>query len=174
LPGIQVTIEDGEIVVGGPTVMSGYLGDMAVSGAWRTGDLGTIDADGFLRVGGRKDNVIVTGAGRNVSPEWVEEVLSGDPRIRCCIVVPHAQALAALVVTEKPSLAAGSDEIIAALASAAQVLPPYARPQSYLAIGEQALFDRTLFTANGRPRRGAIAELMAKCALPLEFERVPG
>jgi long-chain acyl-CoA synthetase len=169
LSGIQITIEDGEIIVGGPTVMSGYLGDLPVSGVWRTGDLGTFDADGL-----RKDNVIVTAAGRNVSPEWVEEVLTADPRIRFCVVVPHAHALAALVVTEEPALARRPGELEAALASAAQVLPPYARPRSYLAISEQELFEQQLFTANRRPRRVAIAELISKRAVALDPERVPG
>ena len=115
LAGLQVTIEDGEIVVGGPTVMSGYLGDVPVSGVWRTGDLGTFDADGFLRVSGRKDNIIVTAEGRNVSPEWVEEALTADPRIPFCVVVPHAQALAALVVAAEPSLTGRPGELAAAI-----------------------------------------------------------
>lgn len=173
LPGIQVTIENGEIVVGGPTIMSGYLGDAPVSGVWRTGDLGAFDAEGFLRVSGRKDNIIVTAAGRNVSPEWVEEVLTADPRIRFCVVVLHAQTLGALVVADEP-LAGSPDELKAALISAAQALPPYARPRRYLSIPEQELFDRHLFTGNRRPRRDAIAKLLSKGADALELEQVPG
>jgi long-subunit acyl-CoA synthetase (AMP-forming) len=173
LPGIQVSIENGEIVIGGPTVMSGYLGDAPVSGVWRTGDLGAFDAEGFLHVSGRKDNVIVTEAGRNVSPEWVEEVLTSDPRIRFCVVVPCAQTLGALVVADEP-LAGSPNELKAALTSAAQALPSYARPQRYLPISEQELFDRQLFTGNRRPRRDAIAKLLSKHAVALEFEQVPG
>lgn len=172
LPDIQVTIENGEIVVRGPTVMSGYLGDLPVSGVWRTGDLGTFDADGYLRVTGRKDNVIVTAAGRNVSPEWIEEALTSDARIKFCVVVPHAQSLAALIVTEGHPSACKPDELKAALISASQALPPYARPQSYVVISEQELFDRDLLSANRRPRRDAIAELISKRSLALDFEQV--
>jgi len=63
LPLVQVTIEQGEIVVSGPTVMNGYLsqsGTVDPCSPWRTGDLGYFDPDGFLYVTGRKDNVIVT------------------------------------------------------------------------------------------------------------------
>jgi long-subunit acyl-CoA synthetase (AMP-forming) len=172
LPGIQVTIENGEIVVGGPTVMSGYLGDAPFSGVWRTGDLGAFDAEGFLHVSGRKDTVIVTAAGRNVSPEWVEEVLTSDPRIRFCVVVPCAHTLGALVVADEP-LADSPNELKAALTSAAQALPFYARPRHYLPISEQELFDRHLLTGNRRPRRDAIAKLLSKHAVALEFEQVP-
>ena len=172
LAGLQVTIEDGEIIVGGPTVMSGYLGDVPVSGVWRTGDVGTLDADGFLRVSGRKDCIIVTAEGRNVSPEWVEEALTADPRIPFCVVVPHAQALAALVVAAEPLLTGRPGELAAAIASAAQALPSYARPRSYLAISEQELFDQQLLTANRRPRRAAIAGLMSTRAIALDPEWV--
>ena len=49
---------------------------------WRTGDLGEIDADGFVHVHGRKKHVLITGFGRNVSPEWVEAALRSFPRSR--------------------------------------------------------------------------------------------
>jgi long-subunit acyl-CoA synthetase (AMP-forming) len=62
LSNVQVAIDGGEIVVGGPTVMDGYVGEPKISGSWRTGDLGHFDPDGFLIVTGRKDNVIVTDA----------------------------------------------------------------------------------------------------------------
>ena len=52
--------------------MDGYLGGTEAERIWRTGDLGTIDADGYLTVHGRKDNLLVTALGRNVSPEWIE------------------------------------------------------------------------------------------------------
>ena len=80
LDAVQVRIDDGEIVVSGPTVMEGYLGQAPVSGEWRTGDLGRIE-DGHLIVEGRKDWLIVTPQGRNINPEWVEACLCADPRI---------------------------------------------------------------------------------------------
>jgi long-chain acyl-CoA synthetase len=89
LPGLDVRIEDGEIVVCGPTVMDGYLHGPCAEGVWRTGDLGGRGADGFLTVTGRKDNLIVTANGRNISPEWIEAMVMSDPRVAACVVIGH-------------------------------------------------------------------------------------
>ena len=80
LEGVSVRIDEGEIVVSGPTVMEGYLGQPPVAGEWRTGDLGRIE-EGRLIVEGRKDWLIVTPEGRNINPEWIESCLGADPRI---------------------------------------------------------------------------------------------
>ncbi|MEY8842867.1 AMP-binding protein [Cribrihabitans sp. XS_ASV171] len=80
LDGVHVRIDEGEIVVSGPTVMEGYVGQPPVTGEWRTGDLGRIE-DGHLVVEGRKDWLIVTPQGRNINPEWIESCLCADPRI---------------------------------------------------------------------------------------------
>jgi len=78
LPGLKMSIDQQEIIVEGPSVMDGYLGGTDAGRVWRTGDLGAIDADGYLTVHGRKDNLLVTAAGRNVSPEWIETLLLSD------------------------------------------------------------------------------------------------
>ncbi len=71
IEGVWVHVEDGEIVVSGPTVMQGYLCGERVSTSWRTGDLGRVE-NGRVWVVGRRDSVIVRSNGRNVAPEWVE------------------------------------------------------------------------------------------------------
>ena len=68
LRGLDVRIDDGEIVVSGPTVMQGYLHGPRAEAPWRTGDLGHRDEDGFLSVTGRKDNLLVTAAGGTSRP----------------------------------------------------------------------------------------------------------
>jgi acyl-CoA synthetase (AMP-forming)/AMP-acid ligase II len=86
LPGVEVTIvgpdghpvepgASGEIVVGGGGVFQGYL-DAPANGPVRTGDLGRLDADGYLWVEGRADDLIVVG-GENVRPAEIEEVILG-------------------------------------------------------------------------------------------------
>src|ERR1700688_5031512 len=72
LNGLSVSVDNGEIVVDGPSITDGYLGQDPAHGPWRTGDLGAIDRDGFVTVHGRKDSLLVTSFGRNVSPEWIE------------------------------------------------------------------------------------------------------
>lgn len=75
LNGMMVTFDRGEIVVDGPAVSPGYLGDPDRRGGHRTGDVGHLDAAGRLVVQGRADEMIVTG-GENVHPGPVAEVLS--------------------------------------------------------------------------------------------------
>ncbi|TMA68276.1 MAG: long-chain fatty acid--CoA ligase [Deltaproteobacteria bacterium] len=88
--------EEGEIVVGGPTVMAGYHRDRAATGdavrdGWlHTGDLGRQDADGYLFLTGRVKDIIITG-GENVSPAEVEAVLRAHPGVADVAVIgtPH-------------------------------------------------------------------------------------
>jgi long-chain acyl-CoA synthetase len=101
LPGIQVRIdapnEDqvGEILVSGPNVMQGYYNnpqataEVLQDGWYRTGDLGRLDADGYLTICGRVKNLIVTPNGKNVYPEEVENELLKSPYIAEVMVYGH-------------------------------------------------------------------------------------
>jgi O-succinylbenzoic acid--CoA ligase len=94
LPGVDISIgQDGRIAVRGDQVSPGYLGEPDRLDPWFvTNDLGTIDADGALRVVGRSDNVIITG-GENVHPEQVEEAFRRHPQVDeiCVIGVDDAE-----------------------------------------------------------------------------------
>ena len=98
LPGREFSIaEDGEILVRGENVSSGYweegtLRPAEQQGWLRTGDLGELDAEGNLRFRGRKKNVIVTPAGLNVYPEDLETILRKQPGVRDCVVIPIERA----------------------------------------------------------------------------------
>src|SRR5206468_4037286 len=87
--------EEGEIVIGGPTVMAGYYRDRAATAAalrhgWlHTGDLGQRDDDGYFFLTGRLKDVIITG-GENVSPAEVEEVLRAHPDVADVVVIGTA------------------------------------------------------------------------------------
>ncbi len=98
LPGVNVKIaQDGEIVVSGPNVMKGYFKDPDASASviknqeFYTGDIGFLDKDGFLYITGRKKNVIVTSAGKNIYPEEIEIVLGRSPYISEICVVGRKQ-----------------------------------------------------------------------------------
>lgn len=106
--GVEVALMEGEIVVRGPTVFSGYEDDTSLNrrsfaGEWfRTGDRGSLDEDGFLTVEGRIDDVINRG-GEKISPAEVEAALLGHPDVAEAVVVgvPHPtlqQEVAAAVV----------------------------------------------------------------------------
>lgn len=167
LPHARVRVAaDGEIEIAG-TLFSGYLGEgsenriaPAADGWWRTGDLGHVDADGFVHVHGRKKNVLITAFGRNVSPEWVETALRSQPAIREAVVL--GDGCAALAAVLWPTGDAVDDAALQAAVDAANAtLPDYARVQR-LCRG-RAAFDACtgLATANGRPQRDAIARLHA-------------
>lgn len=153
LPNVHLTIANGEIVVNGPTLMDGYIGEKPRQGPWHTGDLGRFDEDGFLWVSGRKDSVIVTAAGRNINPEWVEEQLTTDTRIKRCVVVEHERELVALVIPHDSSLCHDAPAMHDLVKWAARELPEYAKPRRYLPMSDLEFRDLDLLTANARPRR---------------------
>lgn len=85
--GVEVTIEDGEIVVGGPGVMLGYYkmpketAEILKDNKIHTGDLGYMK-DNFLYLTGRKKNLIILSNGENISPEVIENPISESPLIK--------------------------------------------------------------------------------------------
>ena len=114
IPGVEVRIaEDGEILTRGPHVMLGYWKQPAATtevlrdGWLGTGDLGKLDADGFLFVTGRKKDLIVTSAGKNIAPAYLEALLKSDPLIEQAVVIgDRRNYLVALIVPNREALAA--------------------------------------------------------------------
>jgi long-chain acyl-CoA synthetase len=112
------TAEDGEILVQGELVMDGYWGRpdetaLAIREGWlHTGDIGSLDADGYLRITDRKKDMIVLSGGENVSPAKIEGMLMADPAIAQAVVAGDGRAgLTALLVP-----AEGFDDVAAAVA----------------------------------------------------------
>ena len=102
IPGIEVRIaDDGEILTRGPHVMRGYWKHPSpiVDGWFPTGDLGRLDADGFLTITGRKKELIVLSCGKNVAPTQIEALLAHEPAIEQAVVIgdgkPYLTALVA-------------------------------------------------------------------------------
>ena len=94
LPHREVVISgDGEILVRGDTLFAGYVRDDGLgrpvdeAGWFHTGDLGDLDGEGFLRVHGRKDNLLISG-GENIQPEEIEEHLERLEGVERAVVVP--------------------------------------------------------------------------------------
>ncbi|MGX9984615.1 AMP-binding protein [Methylobacterium fujisawaense] len=171
LPGITVSIADGEICVDGPTLMDGYLGRERPAGPWRTGDLGLIDADGFLHVHGRKDNLIVLSSGRNVSPEWIETILLGDPGVAFCGIAGHGMdRLTAVIVPtaqgEARFAASDPDDNLAFIQECCAQIPAHAVPGDCLVVSRAAAIARGLLTPNGRIARGPLNDLVVRRADP--------
>lgn len=106
LPGVEVRIaEDGEVLTRGPHVMRGYWNNPQATaetlrdGWLHTGDLGRLDADGFLTITGRKKELIVLSNGKKVVPSLIESLLQADPCIDQALVAGEGRPyLVALVV----------------------------------------------------------------------------
>ncbi|WP_067734995.1 AMP-binding protein [Novosphingobium naphthalenivorans] len=144
---------DGEIVLEGEMFL-GTIGEPREPGPLHTGDIGRIDDQGRLWVEGRKSALIVTSFGRNISPEWVEAELTGQPDILQAMV--HGDGLPApeaLLVPARPDA-----DLAVAVAAANTVLPAYARITKWREVAPFTPMNGQL-TGNGRLRRKAITAM---------------
>jgi long-chain acyl-CoA synthetase len=107
LPNIEVrTADDGEILIKGPTVFAGYFKNdeatrevLGEDGWLHTGDVGTIDEDGFLVVTDRKKDIIVTAGGKNVSPQNIENELKGSTYVSQALVIGDRRPFVSALIT---------------------------------------------------------------------------
>ncbi|MGC1851742.1 MAG: long-chain fatty acid--CoA ligase [Solirubrobacterales bacterium] len=108
-PGCEVRIaDDGEILVKGPNVFQGYYKneeatrETIVNGWLHTGDIGSIDADGFITITGRKKDIIITAGGKNITPANLENELKQHPLVSQCVVVGDRRPYLVALVTLDP------------------------------------------------------------------------
>jgi long-subunit acyl-CoA synthetase (AMP-forming) len=169
LPHAGITFaDDGEILVTGATLL-GYAGSAtAAAGAWPTGDLGHMDADGFLHLTGRKKDLFITAFGRNVSPDWVESELAMQPAIAQSWVHGEARAWNAAVIV--PTRGATAQAVAAAIADTNRNLPGYAQIRHWIPAREPFSAENGELTANGRLRRSVIAAHYAAAIHQLYLE----
>ena len=113
LPGTGTRIEsDGEVLLKGPHVFAGYWNNdaataeaMTTDGWFRTGDIGELDGDGYLRITGRKKELIVTAGGKNVAPAVLEDRLRANPIVSQCVVVgDNKPYIGALITLDQDAL----------------------------------------------------------------------
>ncbi|MFD8393348.1 AMP-dependent synthetase/ligase [Streptomyces sp. NPDC059680] len=113
VPGTAVRIaDDGEVLVRGGVVFGGYWNnptatDAALTDGWfATGDLGSLDGDGYLTITGRKKDILITSGGKNVSPAVLEDRLRSRPPIGQCLVVGDRRPFVAALITLDPEAVA--------------------------------------------------------------------
>jgi len=112
LPGIELRIaEDGEILARGPNVMSGYYNkpeataDVLKDGWFHTGDIGSIDPEGYLSITDRKKDLLVTSGGKKIAPQPIEATLKRSPLVAEAILLGERRKFAAaLLIPDFPTL----------------------------------------------------------------------
>jgi long-chain acyl-CoA synthetase len=119
--------DDGELLLRGPLLLSGYLepeddaGAFTADGFFRTGDLGRVDAEGFLRIEGRKKHLMVLSTGKKVSPEPIEQAIAAATPFQGAVLLgegrPFVSAVVFVAAEELARLAAAGKD------AAAELLP---------------------------------------------------
>ncbi|MFD4945496.1 AMP-dependent synthetase/ligase [Streptomyces sp. NPDC058239] len=106
LPGSVVRIaDDGEVLLHGEHLFTGYWNNEAASaealadGWFHTGDIGTLDEDGYLAITGRKKEIIVTAGGKNVAPAVIEDRIRGHALVAECMVVGDGRPFVGALIT---------------------------------------------------------------------------
>jgi long-chain acyl-CoA synthetase len=110
LPGVTIAVaDDGELLVRGRHVFDGYWNDpeataevIDVDGWFHTGDVGSIDDEGYVRITGRKKEILVTAAGKNVAPGPLEDRLRAHPLVGQALVVGNDKPFVAALITLDP------------------------------------------------------------------------
>lgn len=141
LPTVRLRIaEDGEILAQGPNIMTGYFNKPADTaealrdGWFHTGDIGTLDNDGYLRITDRKKELLVTSGGKKIAPQPIEGQLRASALVSEAVIVGEGRHFpAVLLVPDFPALAAAlgeppatTDAARAALVTRADVVARYA------------------------------------------------
>jgi long-chain acyl-CoA synthetase len=109
LPSVEVKIaEDGEILMRGPSIVQSYFkNEVATNEAFKdgwfhTGDIGTVDGDGYLRITDRKKDLIINSAGKNIAPQRIEAIVKSIPNTSQAVVFGDKQkALVALITMDE-------------------------------------------------------------------------
>jgi len=194
LDGVRVRIaEDGEIWVAGENVMSGYWNDpeateQALDDGWlKTGDIGFLDRDGFIRITDRKRDIIKTSGGEMVSPARIEGYLTTEPEICQAMVFGDRRPYLVAILVPDPDFVAGftlqnndappiagdprfSKAIGTAVARVNQLLSPPERVRRFLIADEPFTTANGLMTPTLKIRRNAIRESYC-AALDALYER---
>ena len=190
LEGVRVRIaEDGEILVAGDSVMQGYWNDpdataQVLDGDWlKTGDIGALDQDGFIRITDRKRDFIKTSGGEMISPARLEGLLTATPEISQAMVFGDRRPYLVAILVPEPDLITvlrlqngELDRITRALGAAVarvnQSVSPRERVRRFLIASEPFTPGNGLMTPTPKIRRHAIRD--AYCvALNALYEHAP-
>lgn len=196
LPGVELRLYHtnrqgvGEIIVQSPSLMKGYHGNpdatarVMIDGWFHTGDLGWVDADGYLYITGRSKDVIVTGAGKNVYPMDLEAIYREIPEVREIVVVGIPDGLTEEIHAAIVPSGAQGEEARSTIQRAAQALardlPSYHRLQQVhlweeMPLGPDGAVDRKAVRREIRERLRRREDVRrAETRLVIAADRKPG
>ncbi|HEY7308522.1 MAG TPA: long-chain fatty acid--CoA ligase [Gemmataceae bacterium] len=193
LPGVEVKIApDGEVLTRGPHVMKGYWKNPTATaeaireGWFHTGDLGELDADGFLKITGRKKELLVLSNGKKIVPAFIEGLLTADPCIDQAVVsgegrnfltaliVPHWENVRAALAVEGVTLNSHIEEAVPVevtnllqrrIAAALVDVSPAEQVRKFLVVPKPFSVAADELTVSLKLRRNVV---LAKYAFPLD------
>jgi long-chain acyl-CoA synthetase len=109
LPGVELKIaDDGELLVKGPNVFQGYYknkeatDETIIDGWLHTGDIATIDDEGYVSITGRKKEIIITAGGKNITPVNIEALVKRHPLVSQCVVIGDRRPYLVALITLDP------------------------------------------------------------------------
>ena len=138
IPGVELRIaDDGEILARGPNIMLGYFNkpeataDVLKDGWFHTGDIGNIDAEGYLTITDRKKDLLVTSGGKKIAPQPIEAVLKRSPLVAEAVLLGDRRKYAAvLIVPEFQALERRLKDLGTAARHARRTDPSARRPRA--------------------------------------------
>ncbi len=165
---------DGELLVRGPLLLSGFLepedaaGVFDPDGFFHTGDLAGFDAEGFLRIEGRKKHLLVLSTGKKLSPEPIEQALAAEPPFEGAVLLGEGRPFvsAAVFVTREELarlVAAGKDaaeELLPRARAALASFSEYEKPKRLLVIPGAPSDHPALLTPTLKVKRDALLAML--------------
>jgi long-chain acyl-CoA synthetase len=165
LPGVEIRIaDDGELLVRGPTIFSGYYKDPAATaeilrdGWLHTGDLAEADSDGYIYITGRKKDILILSNGRKVYPAHIESLMRLDPIISQVLLVGDGRPYVSALVTVKEAEPARDRSAIEAavrrvVAKVNSSLAPFEQVRKFHVLDRDFSMDAGELTATLKVRR---------------------
>ena len=153
---LRVSDHQGQLRVSG----NAFLGYLNQPESWYpehvdTGDIGSVDSEGYVTIEGRAKNALINSYGRNISPEWVESELAGAGVFRQALVFGDARPYCTALLYPMDDQCSNA-VIQDAIDRVNDHLPDYARVAAWARLPEPLSAARGLLTDNGRPRRNMI------------------